>query len=198
MNKDEIIMELNNDNCEIDNQLFEKETIDKIQCDRLVFNGCTFTDVEFTDNHIEWIEFNQCKFTNTVINGILQNSLILLSNNFFNGCKISDFGLFGYDEQSEIIDNYFENCTFSNICIKADLSILGGHVDNCTGNRIDCKMNMVFETMFSNCNFEDVKVDVAIKKNTFHFVNINNFDFEGVNEKNQFQDCFVNNETINM
>lgn len=125
MNKEELLNELIDNNGEFEKQIFKDVILDNIECERLAFYKCTFENVQFVDNKVEWVEFNECQFNNTVFSGKLQNTLLDLSNNVFKGCKVCDFEVFGFDEQSEITDNIFENCYFSNINIEADVSILG-------------------------------------------------------------------------
>lgn len=208
MNKEDILKEINNDVinknywparsdcCDIDNQVFEDVILDNIVCYRMTFHNCIFRNVQFINNQVEWIEFNDCQFFNTTFTGKLQNPLLTLSNNVFHECKLCDFDLSG-DQQSEIEDSDFEACIFANIKIEADLSILGGNFKNCVGNDVNCKMGELLNVRFCDSKFENFTLDAAIQSSSFNGVEIKNLCFEGVaNKKNKFENCYVDNKLV--
>jgi len=148
MNKEGILREINNDVvntsyyparsdcCDLDGEIFEDVVLDNIKCHRMTFQNCTFRNVQFIDNQVDLIEFENCQFINTVFKGTLENLYLIISDSSFSKCTMHDLKISGYEEQSEITDCTFEECTFSDINLLADLTLQGGTVTNCTGNRV--------------------------------------------------------------
>lgn len=139
---------------------------------------------------------------NTVFKGTLENLYLIISDSSFSKCTMHDLKISGYEEQSEITDCTFEECTFSDINLLADLTLQGGTVTNCTGNNLECIMNMIFAVQFTKSKFENINLNVAIIKNTFQQVevsNIQNIDIGGepVRRNNTFKDCYINGELQN-
>ena len=176
--------------------------LDNIKCHRMTFQNCTFRNVQFIDNQVDLIEFENCQFINTVFKGTLENLYLIISDSSFSKCTMHDLKISGYEEQSEITDCTFEECTFSDINLLADLTLQGGTVTNCTGNNLECIMNMIFAVQFTKSKFENINLNVAIIKNTFQQVevsNIQNIDIGGepVRRNNTFKDCYINGELQN-
>ena len=179
MNKEGILREINNDVvntsyyparsdcCDLDGEIFEDVVLDNIKCHRMTFQNCTFRNVQFIDNQVDLIEFENCQFINTVFKGTLENLYLIISDSSFSKCTMHDLKISGYEEQSEITDCTFEECTFSDINLLADLTLQGGTVTNCTGNNLECIMNMIFAVQFTKSKFENINLNVAIIKNTF-------------------------------
>ena len=214
MNKEGILREINNDVvntsyyparsdcCDLDGEIFEDVVLDNIKCHRMTFQNCTFRNVQFIDNQVDLIEFENCQFINTVFKGTLENLYLIISDSSFSKCTMHDLKISGYEEQSEITDCTFEECTFSDINLLADLTLQGGTVTNCTGNNLECIMNMIFSVQFTKSKFENINLNVAIIKNTFQQVevsNIQNIDIGGepVRRNNTFKDCYINGELQN-
>ena len=214
MNKEGILREINNDVvntsyyparsdcCDLDGEIFEDVVLDNIKCHRMTFQNCTFRNVQFIDNQVDLIEFENCQFINTVFKGTLENLYLIISDSSFSKCTMHDLKISGYEEQSEITDCTFEECTFSDINLLADLTLQGGTVTNCTGNNLECIMNMIFAVQFTKSKFENINLNVAIIKNTFQQVevsNIQNIDIGGepVRRNNTFKDCYINGELQN-
>lgn len=148
------------------------------------------------------VDFAVRKDINTVFKGTLENLYLIISDSSFSKCTMHDLKISGYEEQSEITDCTFEECTFSDINLLADLTLQGGTVTNCTGNNLECIMNMIFAVQFTKSKFENINLNVAIIKNTFQQVevsNIQNIDIGGepVRKNNTFKDCYINGELQN-
>ena len=211
MNKENILKEISNDVinnsyypkrsdcCDLDGEIFENLVLDNIKCYRITFQNCTFRNVLFVDNQVNWIIFKKCQFINTVFKGAVENSYLIISDCSFSKCNMHDLKISGYEEQSEIANCTFEECTLSDINLLADLTLQGGTVINCTGNNLKCIANMIFGVQFIKSKFQNINLNVAIIKNTFQQVevsNIQNIDMGGelTCKNNTFKDCYINGE----
>lgn len=116
----------------------------------------------------------------------------------FKNCEINHLIFTGFDAQSEIAGCEFLSCTFSDIKIESDLSILGGKVIDSKGYDLRGKINMMHNVFFKDDIFEDIVVDAAIIKNTLNNVQINRIVFEGecVNRDNKYEDCYIDGRLI--
>ena len=95
MNKEGILREINNDVvntsyyparsdcCDLDGEIFEDVVLDNIKCHRMTFQNCTFRNVQFIDNQVDLIEFENCQFINTVFKGTLENLYLIISDSSF-------------------------------------------------------------------------------------------------------------------
>jgi len=48
------------DRCNIEEQVFQDVVLDNIECLRIIFWNCKFKNVQFSDNMIEWVRFEEC------------------------------------------------------------------------------------------------------------------------------------------
>lgn len=192
MNKEDIIKEINNgeikegywpersDCCDVENESFENVILDNIECYRLTFNKCTFKNVQFIDNTVEWIEVEECTFEDCVFSGKIGDILLTVGNSSFERCQIKDFELNAVSEQLEVVDCKFDSCTFSDMKIEADLTLSGGSMTNCRGENVTGKMNMVWEVEFDKCIFENINMNTAVLRNSLKDVEFINVNQEGI------------------
>ncbi len=210
MNKEDVISKINNntvsrkcstsrsDCCDIEGQVFQNVILDHIECYRITFSNCKFVNVQFLNNKIEWIEFEECEFENTVFSGKYENVLMTIMESSFRKCEVRDFEFLGYDAQSELVRCQFDSCGFNNIKIEADLSIIGGKVVDSKVIDFSEKMNMIMNVKFSDTTFQNVHIQAAIIKNSFNKVEMNNInrDEECVIENNKFENCHIDSKLV--
>lgn len=192
MNKEDIIKEINNgeikeeywpersDCCDVENETFENVILDNIECYRLTFQKCTFKNVQFIDNTVEWIEVEECTFINCFFSGKMGDILLTVGNSSFERCQIKDFELNEVSQQLEVVDCKFDSCTFSDMRIEADLTLTGGSMTNCQGKNITGKMNMIWEVDFNSCEFENIDVNTAVLRNSLTDVKLVNVNQENI------------------
>ena len=210
MNKEDILKEIRknivneniyprrSDCCDIEEQVFQYVVLDNIECYRITFSNCKFINVQFLDNRIEWIEFEECEFENTVFSGKYENVLMTIMESCFRNCEVRDFEFQGYDAQSELVRCHFDSCSFNNIKINADLSIIGGNVVDSQVVDLSEKMNMIMNVKFSDTTFQNVHMQAAILKNSFNKIEMNNvnMDKECVIENNKYENCYIDNKLV--
>ncbi len=208
MNKEDILTEISNnlsdnkyfpsrsDCCDVEEQVFQDVVLDNIESYRITFCNCKFKNVQFLDNKIEWIEFEECEFENVVFSGNYENVLLTIMDSSFKQCEVRDFAFSGYSAQSEIVGCKFDSCCFTNIRVEADLSILGGEIKNSKGTNLLGKMNMIMRVKMSDSAVQKVDLEAAIIINTFHKTVFNNIKMkeESVVKENTFENCIMDNK----
>lgn len=202
MDQEKLSKQLSEKNYVFKGKIFSDVIFENIECEQLIFEDCSFWNCQFLENQIEWIEIKECGFYDSLFSGKLENVLLNMERGRFNRCKIHDFEFLGYDEQSEILNSTFENCSFSNINIKADLTMSGGWIEDSTGEKVECIMNSMFEVKFRDDKFQNVNINMAIIKNSFRDVEIQKFQNIDLGEEpvcrgNVFENCYLNNEPRN-
>lgn len=210
MNKEDILNEIKNniinesyfpsrsDCCDIEEQVFQDIILDNIECHRIIFWNCKFKNVQFADNKIEWIRFEECEFENTIFSGKYENVQVTIMDSRFNQCVVRDFELMGYNPQSEIVDCTFDSCNFSKVKVETDLTISGGEIIKSSGNELDCKINMIFEVKFANSKFSNVNIEAAILDNLFSEVEITDIDLKErcVIKNNKYEKCYIDSKLV--
>lgn len=166
---------------------FENVSIEDIENERIAFFNCKFKNVKFDRNKLESIEFEKCEFEDCTFSGILNNIFLYINECIFARCNFEHLNITGYDEQSEILESKFYECSISDSVIKADISISGGSWENIKVSNIDAKMNIIFEVNFISCIFSKIMIDVAVKRSVFRKCNEFDVSFSGVNEENKVE-----------
>ncbi len=180
-------------------EILEGFSLEDIKCDRLIFEKCTFRNMKLICNQIDWLQCEECSISDTEISGKMQDILWVFSDTNFSKCKIHNLDIEGFTYQSEMVDCQFEDCIFENINIHTDLTISGGCMKECSGKNLECVMNLLFEISFSADKFEDISINVAVMKNKFSGVEIQNLKHidmgeEPVWKENEFEACVINGE----
>lgn len=204
INHEKFLEELSNGVYEFEDKIFKDVIFQNMKCEQLIFNSCIFENCKLGDNPVTWrIAFNDfCSFYDCVFHGKWEDILLEMNDCYFYTCNIHDFEFSGFTEQSEMIGGELEDCTFSNVNINADLCISGVSMEYCTGEQMECIMNMMLENNFKYSKFKNIRLGVAIIRNSFKNVeieNMQNIDFgeEPVRENNTFENCHINNELRN-
>lgn len=210
MNREDILTEISNnvlnekyapsrsDCCDIENQVFQDVVLDNIECHRIIFWNCKFKNVQFLDNKVEWVRFEECEFENTVFSGKYENVQITIMDSSFKQCEVRNLELIGYNPQSEIADCIFDSCDFSKIRIETDLTISGGQIIRARGDELNCKMNMLFEVKITDSSFSNIDIEAAILRNSLSKVEMTSIDLKerSVVKDNTFENCFVDNKLV--
>ena len=190
----------------LENQKIENCKIAGMQFERVKIKNCVFENVIF-ENYTKksfWLEnceFRNCKFHDVFRDEELDDILLVVMNNVFIDCLFEDISFYGYNEQSEILDNKFEKCKFNKLKLEGNLAIAnlmlnGGNIedfsfkgleirDNCIENlqlqELDL-MTAVYYNKFENVVFDDVRLTGRINDN--NFINCDKSGFTFIENEN--------------
>ena len=198
VSKEEFQEKINNGIRIFEGLVFKHFTIENMKCDTLTFIDCVFLDVKLINNEIDLLEYRECRFIKSEICGKLKKACIVLKETYFNYCRIHDLEING-EQPTEWSSSVFEWCTFRNIKLSLNVTILHCLLYECKGQQIEVILKQLIDNSLSGGKYEDLKIGADIISNVIENVEIGNFEKIAVNNEmtiieNILDNCMINGE----
>ena len=199
LSKEEFYEKINNGIYIFESFTFKHFTIENISCETLTFIDCKFFDIKLNNNETDRFECKECRFIKSEICGKLENACIELKQVDFTYCWIHDLEIRGEQKDTEWRSCFYKRCTFENIELCTDLSIVNGYYMDCKGKQLEFVIKQMIHGKFRGAQFENVKIGADVTDNSFEDVEIQGLEKIDTGREldwslNQFRNCTMNGE----
>ena len=178
----------------IENILLENEVFDGLNVRWLTIKDCTFKNIVFKNYNGELnIEHENCSFCDCIFENITSKEFFINSQrNYYFNCKFKKIYIEDFIEQSSIYREKFENCTFEDMHIWADISSNCLSIEKSILNNFNCFIHDNDSWKIIDSKIKNTKLKGTIVDNYFQNVEFDEFKITCGKEDidtNTFIDC---------
>lgn len=174
----------------LEGKCFKDCKISELKCTDITIRKCEFYNTIFSTVFSEsTICFENCKFYGCTFDVTYNDCLLIYKNNDYKDCCFETISLQGYDEQSEMIQSYFQQCLFKNIKIEGDFTIQEITIEGGLIEQFTYQGTEIWANSFAKLKIVDAEIRAAVYNNKFHQVIFERAKFKGTNDDNIFKDC---------
>lgn len=176
------------------NLKFENCKISGIKCIGIEIENCIFNNVIFDNNYNgNTVEIRNSKFYECNFQENYKDLLLILEENVYLKCSFQKVNIYGYDEQSIITDNKFEECKIVDTIIEGEFEIVQNTFVNGEIVNFLCDISQVWLNQMESVKILNTKVRAWINENSFIKVDFLNIELTGINKENKYTHCNFEN-----